>query len=114
MLSIKDNNVIGNPCDEFTAVKVVPYPEYFSYLIVRLPAEEKISKVTMTFYIDSFKTESSEYTSTNFWAYKSTGVAYYVFSPNDKVFPRRRDSKAPPGTMTTVSSVSSQKFTLPH
>ena len=95
--------MIGNACDDFAAaVKVVPSTEYFSCLIVNLTAEEKITKVTVTFYIDSFET-SSEYRSTNFWAYKSTGVAYYVFSPNDKVFPSIQDSKAPPGTMTTVS-----------
>ena len=102
-LAFKDNNVIGNACDDFAAaVKEVPSTEYFSCLIVSLPAEEKITKVTMTFYIDSFET-SSAYRSTNFWAYKSTGVAYYVFSPSDKVFPRIQESKAPPGTMTTVS-----------
>lgn len=88
-LAFEDNNVIGNACD-------------FSCLIVSLPPKEKITKVTMTFYIDSFET-SSEYRSTNFWAYKSTGVAYYVFSPSDKVFPRIQESKAPPDTMTTVS-----------
>ena len=102
-LAFKDDNVTGNACDDLAAaVKVVPSAEYFSCLIVSLPAEEKITKVTMTFYVDSFET-SSAYRSTNFWVYKSTGVAYYVFSPSDKVFPRIQESKAPPGTMTTVS-----------
>ena len=102
-LVFEDINVIGKHCDNSAVkIKVVPSYEYFSCLIVSFPAEEYVSKVSMTFYIDSFKMES-EYMSTNFLAYKSTGVAYNVFSPKNSVSPSTPSSKAPPGAMTTVS-----------
>ena len=78
---------VGKKCTQFGTITVVPSFEYLSCSRLNFSHDKPLNKVSMTFYVDSFETDKTNYNSANSWATKSTGVVYCMYHSNAKVFP---------------------------
>ena len=93
---------VGTKCENMAKITIVHSFEYLLCLKVEVPQDIIIDKASMTFYIDSFETDMTEYNSVNIWATKSTGVAYAIYQANSKMEVDYTNPTAPPGVITSI------------
>ena len=56
---------VGKKCAQFGTITVVPSLECLSCLRLNFSQDKPLNKVSMTFYVDSFETDNTNYNSTN-------------------------------------------------
>ena len=97
------NRFVGTKCETLINVTKVLSFGHLVCLRIHFPRDILASKVTMTFYIDSFENDMTEYNSASRWASKSSGVEYSILYSHAKNVPSDTQSSAPPGMMTRVN-----------
>ena len=92
----------GIRCADLGDVKVVIQYNHLSCLKISFPPDEKIEKVSMTFYLDNSGNDS-DYVSGNKWRKQASGVAYSIFNSKVKDVSVLAQPTAPSGVLTSVN-----------
>ena len=93
----------GVDCNEVGTVSIRPSLEHLVCLKRTIPPVTLIYRISMTFYIDSFETDHSEYNSKHFEAATSSGVKYtFCDTDTDCGSTYAYSPVAPPGFLTSV------------
>ena len=95
---------MGKRCANLATFEVVPSVEYIVCLRVKFPKNLAISKVSMTFHIDSFEAESCSlyYNSKNKLTPISIWVVYAIYYQDIKNVTLKHQQTAPPRVQTSV------------
>ena len=101
-LVFTENNFVGTKCENFIKITKVLSFGHLLCLRIKFPKEILASKISMTFYIDSFENDMMEYNSENKWASKSLGIGYSILYSDAKNVPSVTQPSAPPGVMTKI------------
>ena len=95
-------STLGKRCAIVATVKIVPSTEYLVCLRLKFSWNLGIFKVSLTFYIDSFKSSNKFYNSKNYLTPISSGVVYALYHQDIKNITFKQLQTAPPGFQTSV------------